>query len=382
MKRDFLNIWTILLFSPLIGCDKDNLSQEEKFQCQISKIDLNDPKLTFEEVKETLLYSSDLNVQFSDYERTLHDVEIDKNVVLEDGVMLKCENDSVSFAITQSYISIISNINPNREDKILIHRDQEYIREYYRNTVLPMTRSVNDSSNLQVNIHPNGVLSISGGWNIQREKAHAEPSDVRTAESASSQSVVHSGRYRDALRIWLIRHKGYAGSHEVTWQQQDVRRMIHKINPTVKIEFYTRGSNFHATNDAYKTLDNFDKWLYENRNSGYDWSEFVDQDIFILISYGTYKDIAGIAYESSYFISRKYNFQAVGLSAINPLTANKTLAHEIGHILGAKHTNYAWKEGWWIFKIWIHDVMSYKWPRSAWTLEPDNMRAVRNATTF
>ena len=63
---------------------------------------------------------------------------------------------------------------------------------------------------------------------------------------------------------------------------------------------------------------------------------------------------------------------------MNPITAPKTLAHELGHILGAVHTDYTWWEGWWIFQIPQYDVMSYREFRRNLIRDPNNVRIVRN----
>lgn len=41
---------------------------------------------------------------------------------------------------------------------------------------------------------------------------------------------------------------------------------------------------------------------------------------------------------------------------MNPVLCSKTLAHELAHNLGAVHTTHAWREGWWIFKVWVRDL--------------------------
>lgn len=383
-----INITSSLLLSLLLffgACNQENPSDQNPSRT-IVELDLTKSKLSFKDVKDNLLSANDIKIKFMNYERTVKNVQVDKNIVLEDGVMLISDNDSISFAVTDSYVSIISRINPNREDKILIHEDSDHVEEYLNSIVLPITRSISDSSNVEIKLLSQGVLSISGGWNVQQTHVHPEPEENRVVDEIQHDHVTRSSiwpdRNPDVIRIWLIRHRGYGGSYEITWQQQHVKSMIHKINPKAKIEFYTRGSDFRAVKDPYQTLKDFDSWLLKHRRSGYEWSGSVDKDIFVLLSYGAYGSIAGLAYQDSYSIKYKYNPRAIGISAINPVTADKTLAHEIAHILGAKHTNYAWKEGWWIFKIWMHDLMSYKWPRSAWTQEPNNVRAIKNSTTL
>lgn len=386
MRKTIFNLIAFVLLLTFSGCNYDNFSDVE-LEESVSKLDLTDPNVSFEQVKESLLLAASIKLKFSEYERVLREIRVNKNIVLDDGVILECENDSISFAVTESYVSIVSRINSNGEDKILIHRDKEYARTYYKNMVLATTRSLNDSTNIRVSLYSNGVLSIRGGWNQQ--KKHVVRSTVNPnlgqgieAESHTTRSTSWSPRKSDAIRIWLIRHKGYGASHEITWQQQNVQKMIHKINPKAKIEFYTRGSDFHSGWDLQNILSRFAEWLNTGKQRGYDWSSSVGKDIFMLISHGYYDISSSQAYQSSYSIKRENNPNAIGVAAINPLTADKALAHEIGHILGAKDTNYAWREGWWIFKIWINDVMSHKWPRSAWTLDPSNMAAIRESTTL
>lgn len=51
------------------------------------------------------------------------------------------------------------------------------------------------------------------------------------------------------------------------------------------------------------------------------------------------------------------NPEAFGLSGINPITCVKTLAHELGHILGAGQSNRSWWNGWWIFKFQYYAIV-------------------------
>ena len=171
----------------------------------------------------------------------------------------------------------------------------------------------------------------------------------------------------------MLRHSGYkAFQYEIDWQVNDVKLMIRDLNRSVRVEVHTRHTDFWASNDGFDTLYRFQKYVRDNADKGWQWSPSVGKDIFILVSYSGYGGVvAGLDKLDVYKIRRQQNPEAFGLSGINPITCVKTLAHELGHILGAGYSNHSWWDGWWIFKFKYYDIMSYNIFRAPFIRDPE-----------
>ena len=357
-------------------------------------LNVNEPIENFGDFTSKLRSAKTIKLVTPDFIRIVKNDGTDNSFQAEGSERLLLSNDSISMILTDKYITLTSSLvtEQNHENPTtqyyLVHESKEYIAEYNKvvnNGVnkLIKTRGLNGNSP-EASLHSDNVISISQGQHLPEtilapptmKSEHSIPDFKALPETRSAR---FRDRPKDVLRIWLIRHEGYNGfQHEITWQQDNVRTMIKDINPYVKVEFYTRYSNFIASWDIYETLDNFGKWVNGSKDKGYDWSSGVGKDIFILVSYGGYNSFGGLAYVDVYKLDRTLNKNAFGVSGINPLTCDKTLSHELGHILGAHHTDYTWWEGWWIFQFPQYDVMSYNPVRRTLIRDPKNVRIVQN----
>lgn len=358
-------------------------SFENTSQSRSIVLDFTKSVSDFDKLKSELMKSTKLKLITPSFERILSNVIKDENIVSDESVFFKTSNDSISIMLTKEYITVISKITPEPE-YYLLHASDQYIEEYAR-SLSTQTKSVNSLIAKQISGNGFMMRGLRSNEDIE-DMVFDESNSIVEAAKPTLTKGEWPDRSLDVVRIWLIRHSGFSSmQHEVGWQQQHVITMMKSVNWHVKVEFYTRHSDFHVTNNGYETLNRFKDWLGANIKKGHEWSGSVGKDIFVLISHGGYDNISGRAFVDVYKKSRKYNPMAIGISAINPITADMTLAHEIGHILGAVHTDYAWWEPWkaWpLFGIWKRDVMSSGDNfiiRSAECKDPNNVRKVRQS---
>ena len=273
----------------------------------------------------------------------------------------------------------------------MVHKSKEYISEYRavlrdQQAKFAATRTGADEIP-EIEQHSDYAISISNGQFVQQDDpvqprlAKNSVLEWKETEAAQTRSTIATfPRPSDLLRIWLLRHSGYkAFQYEIDWQVNDVKLMIRDLNRSVRVEVHTRHTDFWASNDGFDTLYRFQKYVRDNADKGWQWSPSVGKDIFILVSYSGYGGVvAGLDKLDVYKIRRQQNPEAFGLSGINPITCVKTLAHELGHILGAGYSNHSWWDGWWIFKFRYYDVMSYKLGRAPFIRDPKNRRIVQD----
>lgn len=380
-----VSVLLMLLFSCTNEVEKPEVS-EDMSEPGYTLLDLTNSISDFAQLKSSLMRTSQIKIITPSYERNLINVAKDDAIVSDESVYLKTSNDSISIMLSDDCITIISQIAPSGPEYYLLHESDKFIQDYAKELSL-QTKSDDGivtkqtSSNI---ILLTGLKSKDNMEDIISDDINfLEQPDI-VAENPNQTKSVWPDRWLDVVRIWLIRNRGFgAMQHEVNWQQQHAITMMRSVNRQVKIEFYTRYSNFSANNDAYETHARFKAWLDYNRYTNYEWAGSVDKDIFVLISHGIYNNnIAGVAHVNAYKKSRRFNPMAVAISSVNPITSNMTLAHEIGHLLGAEHTDYKWWERWSVGGIWKRDVMG---PgdsfiiRSAECREPNNVRRVRSS---
>lgn len=362
-------------------------------------LNVNEPIEDFDALLSGIRSAKVIQLVTPEFTRTLASSGVSDSFEAEDSELLKLSNDSLSISLAADYITITSDLitEKNAEEPstqyYLVHKSKQYVAEYQQVltrqlTKLAQTRSLNVDVP-EVEKYSDQAISISKGLFLEKGLGYDEPNidDTPTLrwngpDAASTRSATRAyipPRGKNVVRIWLIRHRGYKGfQHEIGWQQQDTEKMIRDLSNSVKVEFYTRNSDFNADWNAYNTYNSFRTYVKSHKNSGFDWSPGIDKDIFILVSYGGYNDnIAGLGALNTYSIRSNYNPNAFGVAAMNPITALKTLAHEVGHILGAEHTDYTWWDGWWIFKFPYYDVMSYRTVRTPFIREPNNRRVAQ-----
>lgn len=312
--------------------------------------------------------------------------------------LLALSNDSISIALADDYIAITSKVLTENSEKnpgtqyYLIHKSKEYIAGYQaelKQQIMRLAQTRAGGELPEVDTHSEQALSISKTISsTEREccevpmPAGVSSSECNTPEVALSRNAnLRIGpREKNVVRIWLLRLADYTNyGHEIVWQQMETEAMIRDILSGVKVEFYTRGTDFQRSQYAAHTLHNFIEYVRSHKNSGYDWSSGVGQDIFVVISKEAfYGYVTGLAHENTYNIRRESNPLAFALCGMDIVTCPLLLAHEVGHVIGAKHTDYSWWQNWGVgCRSEFFDVMSYKTNRTPYIREPNNRMTVR-----
>jgi len=289
MKKIKLFTMTLIAMLLVIGCQKD---EEVKIATDVNfvTLDLTDSNQTYAKAYDILSNNENIRLITENNESVLNGFHKDLNSTSEFGEFYISENDSISIMISTESISIISQCTAE-EEKFLIHKDPEVLKSYYveymNSTEKFIATRSSDEVPATVKMNNPSILSIKGGaikTNNGREILPNYDEDMAKYKALVNENVATRAAYPDRdmsrIRIWLIRASGYNYlSHEIAWSQQHVYTMMRDIKWDVQVDFYTRGSNFEPTTNAYSTLDKFKSWLQTQYGAGHDWSDSINKDI-------------------------------------------------------------------------------------------------------
>ena len=165
--------------------------------------------------------------------------------------------------------------------------------------------------------------------------------EVSKGANESSRIVTRtSGEPKSVYVVCLIEQGVQLLPNEISWQMQDAATALYDISEDyIKLDFRLIKSDFVVTgDDAHAKLANFRSKLLSIE----EFNDYSDQ-MFYLLGFGLWdSDTAGVAYVDTYSASTPLGgFWACGLSAVSSLFPS-TLAHEMGHTLGALHVDDKW----------------------------------------
>lgn len=179
--------------------------------------------------------------------------------------------------------------------------------------------------------------------------APVEQEEQDSSEPVQTRSAYYTQWPRgNTLTIHLIRDAGnMPWEYEVTWQVNDMINSLKDIRPDLNVKVWRANTGYRATARYDELLGHFRNYCL---NSSYPYREASGHDIIVLIRrFGYAGYFLGKAYVNSYKLSRYDNNSAFGIAATSSLYP-KTLAHEVGHILGAGHVA---ARPW--YQFWLRD---------------------------
>lgn len=358
MKKVLLAAGILLALS---SCSKDDrlIPNEPEQAAAPVRIDLR--TLNYEGVMTLLSEQTSLKeVTFTDGEftRTVPEL-VASDAIDPDQAELLVFNavnpaDSLDMSVTPEYVSVCLNRNGERIAYLAfadINRQKEIADLYEglfattRSGKQIVTRGVDDGS-FKMNL--TGMASTAlerfeaeGTYELpEPDLKYQEPVATRGFFSNMFKKVVTSFKpapkpaiETPVIDIYIMKERGSNNlAHEINWQVNNTIKSLKDVQSNVKFNIHIENCDFKGTRDSHADLENFRKWIrdskYKNVNG-----------LFFLCRWGEWKGAAGRAYISDYDVNNDLQaYGVVSTCAISPYT----LAHEMGHNLGAEHVNVKW----------------------------------------
>lgn len=175
------------------------------------------------------------------------------------------------------------------------------------------------------------------------------PEDADASPAVQTRAAYYTQWPRGkTLTIHLVRDAGnMPWEHELNWQVNDMITSIKDVRGDLNIKVWRSSTGYWASARYDALLSHFKKYC---ESSSFPYREASGHDIIVLVRQKSYAGYyLGQAYTNGYKLSRYNNPWAYGIAATTAFYP-KTLAHEVGHILGGNHVS---ARPWWQF--WLYD---------------------------
>lgn len=333
--------------------------------------ELNLKALNYDEISSILSNTTDAgkSIIINDDDATIKEIVVKRdnktNISgIEDVVLFNGrDQDSVAFTLSSDYATLRMSHDGKSINYVTCKDSKKMneVAEFYRKSVpSPRSRGNNDYVSYIYNTQNRGagqqmsgialnfgkMSEVSAAQQRYYDYQYVEPEiPINTARTHNVTTRDFPAEPKPVLVVCLIEKGQQLIPWELSWQLQDAVAALNDISDKyISFDFRTVQSDIYSTgNDSSEKLDNFRKELLAIEELA-DYSN----DIFILCRYNIIDfTSAGIAYRNTYNVSSPVGaFYACGISA-TAATTPSTFAHELGHILGAKHVDD------------INDLMNY-----------------------
>lgn len=264
-------------------------------------------------------------------------------------------NDSINAILSSNYATLRLFDNGELISYVAYKNDEDMRRvsNYYQTQFLPsQSRSLSEIVTLLRPADTRSIKSEVGCVRINSTRAiEANPNKAVCEDDYSISKQLVSSNYTSTvsnradtptLDFILVKEKSSNNlDHEITWQIESTTTSLHF---PIGAGFFTVAydvidSDYEEGNDFPEAaIDNFQKYL-----KGWDAVSGRDDKIFILMKNGTWNGTKVLGYAADLGMIHLYipdsDFNIRALSTSSSLYPH-TLAHEVGHLFGATHTEF------------------------------------------
>lgn len=306
------------------------------------------------------------NISFVDGEIVKNVSNLEKNtsfeMLEEDGTPSTtyfyngAENDSIEVVIGKEYASIRMTVN-GKQLGYVSYSNADVLEAAVSDIVENVTtRSVANSLLTRSVSNTSFKMDLSEMAKSAPDAEEYEPIKIEDSSEepdASPASQTRSAYYTqwprgNTLTIHLVRDAGnMPWEYELNWQVNDMIASIKDVRSDLNVKVWRSSTGYWASARYDALLSHFKKYC---ESSSFPYGEASGHDIIVLVRQKSYAGYyLGQAYLNGYKLSRYNNPWAYGIAATTAFYP-KTLAHEVGHILGGKHVS---ARPWWQF--WLYD---------------------------